>query len=54
MKYVVQDLTKDGFWDERPSRFPTLQQAIKEAGTDHQVQIVAIPIGNVVWCSKGI
>lgn len=53
MKYVVQDLADDGFWDERPQRFNSLQDAITEVGSDHEVQVVAIPVGEIVWRSEG-
>ena len=54
MKYVVQDRSEDDFWDERPGRFYSLEAAIEEAGSDHEVQIVAIPVGKVVWRSNDL
>ncbi len=49
MKYVIQDQSEDDFWVERPLRFETLQAAIIEAGDDCKIQIVAIPVGKIVW-----
>ena len=51
MSYVIQDLTKDGEWDERPHHFSTLEAAIRHAYPDRQAQIVRIPQGIIVWQS---